>query len=170
MKTDIPTTEPTRPIIALEPQQPTYRILIVDDKWTNRQLLIKLLSPLGFKLQEASNGREAIEMWDSFEPHLIWMDMRMPVMNGYEATEYIKATTKGQATAIIALTASIFEEERAIVLSAGCDDFIRKPFREAEIFETMSKHMGLRYVMAEPTTIPVIDLPSSVTPSDLLLL
>jgi predicted ATPase/signal transduction histidine kinase/CheY-like chemotaxis protein/tRNA A-37 threonylcarbamoyl transferase component Bud32 len=147
---DIETKQPTRRIIALEPNQPRYRILIVDDRYDNRQLLIKLLNPFGFELKEASNGQEAIEIWDSFEPHLIWMDMRMPVMDGYEATQRIKSTTKGQATAIIALTASSFEEERSVVLSAGCDDFLRKPFREDDIFAIMHKHIGVRYVYENP--------------------
>lgn len=70
----------------------------------------------------------------------------MPVMDGYTATQNIKARTKGQATAIIALTASVLEEERAVVLSAGCDDFLRKPFREAEIFKAMNKHIGVTYI------------------------
>jgi predicted ATPase/signal transduction histidine kinase/CheY-like chemotaxis protein/tRNA A-37 threonylcarbamoyl transferase component Bud32 len=143
---DIETKQAARRVIALEPNQPGYRILIVDDQPINRQLLVKLLNPLGFELAEASNGQEAIEVWDTFEPHLIWMDMRMPVMDGYEATKQIKSTTKGHATAIIALTASVLEEERNLVLSAGCDDFMRKPFREAEIFDSMSKHIGVRYV------------------------
>ncbi|MEG3863358.1 hybrid sensor histidine kinase/response regulator [Microcoleus sp. herbarium12] len=138
--------EPSRHVIALEPNQPRYRILIVDDKPTNRQLLIKLLSPLGFELKEASNGQEAVNIWETWEPQLIWMDMRMPVMDGYTATQKIKAHTKGQATAIIALTASVLEEERAVVLSAGCDDFLRKPFREAEIFKAMNKHIGVTYI------------------------
>ena len=138
-----------RKIIALEPNQPRYRILIVDDKWSNRHLLIKLLSPLGFELKEASNGKEAIEVWDTWEPHLIWMDMRMPILNGYEATKQIKATSKGQSTTIIALTASTLEEDRAIVLSAGCDDFVRKPFREAELLDAMNKHIGVRYIYEE---------------------
>ncbi|MEW6493832.1 MAG: response regulator [Cyanobacteriota bacterium] len=141
--------QPTRRIIALEPNQPFYRILIVDDRWENRHLLLKMLQPLGFELQEASNGIEAVEIWESWQPHLIWMDMRMPVMDGYEATQKIKATTKGQAIAVIALTASILEEERAVVLSTGCDDFVRKPFREADIFDTMSKHLGVRYIYDE---------------------
>ncbi|HEY9609719.1 response regulator, partial [Allocoleopsis sp.] len=156
--TDIEAKKPTRRVIALatqrcanEPSRPRYRILIVDDRYDNRQLLIKLLNPLGFELREASNGKDAIALWDCWEPHLIWMDMRMPVMDGYEATKQIKATTKGQATAIIALTASAFEEERAVVLSAGCDDFLRKPFREADIFEMMHKHIGVRYIYDEPT-------------------
>jgi signal transduction histidine kinase/CheY-like chemotaxis protein len=147
---NIETKLATRQIIALEPNQPRYRILIVDDKWSNRHLLIKLLSPLGFELKEASNGKEAIEVWDTWEPHLIWMDMRMPILDGYEATKQIKATTKGQATAIIALTASTLEEDRAIVLSAGCDDFVRKPFRETDILDAMNKHIGVRYIYDEP--------------------
>lgn len=150
---EIASQKPTRRVIALEPNQPRYRILIVDDKPTNRQLLIRLLSPLGFELQEASNGQQAVDIWETWEPHLIWMDMRMPVMDGYTATQKIKAHTKGQATAIIALTASVLEEERAVVLSAGCDDFLRKPFRESEIFQAMTKHMGVTYIYEELTPI-----------------
>ncbi|MEG4493558.1 ATP-binding protein [Microcoleus sp. D3_18_C4] len=147
---DIESQKSSRNVIALVPNQHTYRILIVDDKQLNRQLLIKILSPLGFELKEATNGQEAIEIWDSWGPHLIWMDMRMPVMDGYEATQYIKGTIKGQATAIIALTASVLEEERAVILSAGCDAFMRKPFREADIFDAMHKHIGVRYIYEEP--------------------
>jgi signal transduction histidine kinase/DNA-binding response OmpR family regulator len=143
-------------VLALAPGQLSYKILTVDDKSINRQLLIKLLIPLGFEVKEASNGQEAIAIWDEWEPHLIWMDMRMPVMDGYEATKYIKSTTKGNATAIIALTASVLEEEKAIVLSAGCDDFLRKPFVEHSIFDALAKHLGVKYIYAE-TISPVLD-------------
>ena len=160
--TQIEENQPQRRVLALEPGQPRYRILIVDDKPINRQLLVKLLNPLGFELREATNGREAVEVWDEFQPHLIWMDMRMPVMDGYEATQAIKSTTKGQATAVIALTASVLEEERAVVLSAGCNDFMRKPFKEADIFEAMHKHIGVRYIYDEPT-----ETGSSQSPGDL---
>jgi Amt family ammonium transporter len=136
-------------VIALVPNQICYKILVVDDKENNRKLLIKLLKPLGFEMKEASNGQEAINIWDSWEPHLIWMDMRMPIMDGYEATKHIKGTIKGNATAVIALTASVLEEEKAVILSAGCDDFIRKPFKESVIFETMAKHLGVRYIYEE---------------------
>ncbi|MDM8529686.1 two-component regulator propeller domain-containing protein [Anaerolineales bacterium HSG25] len=146
-------TETKNRVLALEPNQPRYRILIVDDIWTNRQLLIKLLNPLGFELQEAENGQQAIEVCEKFEPHLIWMDMRMPIMNGYEATQRIKATAKGQAIAIIALTASTLEEERAVVLDAGCDDFMRKPFRDTDIFEAMHKHIGVGFIYEEPSDL-----------------
>ncbi len=139
----------SRRVISLAPNQPKYRILVVDDSDINRQLLVQLISPLGFEVQEASNGTEAIEIWQSWSPHLIWMDMLMPVMDGYEATKRIKSTTKGQATAVIALTASVLEEQRAIVLSAGCDDFVRKPFQQQAIFEIMAKYLGVSYIYQE---------------------
>lgn len=147
--TDMTNRRSSRQVIALAPNQPRYRILVVDDKPTNRLLLVKLLSPLGFEVKEASDGQEAIEIWDEWEPHLIWMDMRMPVMDGYEATTHIKSTTKGQATAVIALTASALEEQKAVVLSAGCDDFVRKPFQEAHIFNAMQKHIGVQYIYSD---------------------
>ncbi|HAX77801.1 MAG TPA: histidine kinase [Cyanobacteria bacterium UBA11372] len=139
----------SRRVIALAPNQPEYRILVVDDSDINRQLLLQLISPLGFEVREASNGSEAIEIWESWSPHLIWMDMLMPVMDGYEATKLIKSTTKGQATPVIALTASVFEEEKSVVLSAGCNDFVRKPFQEETIFDIMAKYLGVSYIYQE---------------------
>ncbi|NEO91814.1 MAG: response regulator [Moorea sp. SIO3G5] len=149
---DIQTQHPTRSVIGLAPDQPKYRILVVEDKWESRKLLVKLLEPLGFEVREAENGKEGVALWSSWEPHLIWMDMRMPIMDGYEATKQIKAHLKGQATVIIALTASAFNEERVLILSAGCDDFVRKPFQEEEIFETMARYLGVRYVYEEKTS------------------
>lgn len=146
---EVKTQVSPRKIIAIKPDQPRYKLLIVDDNSINRQLLIKLLNPFGFELKEAANGKEAIETWEDWEPHLIWMDMRMPVMDGYEATKQIKTTTKGQATAIIAFTASALEEDRNIILSAGCDDFVRKPFQESIIFEMLEKHLGVQFVYEE---------------------
>ncbi|HEY9704981.1 MAG TPA: ATP-binding protein, partial [Allocoleopsis sp.] len=157
-----------RQVIALKPGQPEYKILIVDDRPTNRLLLIKLLQPLGFQLKEAGNGQEAIEIWEQWQPHLIFMDMRMPIKDGYEATQYIKSTTKGNATAIIAVTASVLEEEKAVVLSAGCDDFIRKPFKESTIFDTLKKHLGLQYIYAEENQNQTIMKNAHLTPEDLI--
>ncbi len=135
-----------RRVIALTPGQPVYRILIVDDREDNCDLLTQLFNSIGFETQAAANGQEAIALWQTWEPHLIFMDMRMPVMDGYEATKQIRATLKGQATVIIALTASAFDEERFVVLSAGCNDFVRKPFREEVILNIISKYLGVRYV------------------------
>lgn len=132
--------------IALQPNQPIFKILVVDDNEINRQLLIKILQPLGFDLKEAINGKEAIEIWEKWHPDLIWMDMKMPVMNGLEATKYIKEKMKDHETIIIAISASALEEEKEIFLSAGCDDFVRKPFQESTIFAILSKFLGVSYI------------------------
>jgi CheY-like chemotaxis protein len=133
-------------VLGLEPGQPVYRLLVAEDRDESRKLLVKLLRPLGFQVREAVNGQEAIEVWEHWHPHLIWMDMRMPVMDGHEATKRIKATTRNQDTVVIALTASVFEEDRAEVIAEGCDDFLRKPFREAEIYDKLAEHLGVRFV------------------------
>jgi len=83
-------------IIGLETNQPDYRILIADDVEDNRRLLVNLLEPLGFKVREVVNGQEAVAAWAAWQPHLIWMDMRMPVMDGYEATRQIKNKDEGR--------------------------------------------------------------------------
>lgn len=156
--------QPPQPqVIALAPHQPRYRILVIEDQLTNRKLLTNLLEPLGFEVREAQNGQEGVALWESWKPHLIWMDIRMPVMDGYEATRRIRAKERQQeaqtlnrlsgelssshwATVIIALTASVFEEEREQFLTAGCDDFVLKPFREEMIFEKIAQHLGVCYV------------------------
>ena len=144
---------PQQRVIGLASGQPIYRLLVVEDRQANRDLMVKLLNSLtdpsgkpGFEIRTATNGKEAIEVWDLWEPHLIWMDMRMPVMDGYEATRRIKSTIKGQATVIVALTASAFEENRSMILSGGCDDFLRKPFRDEEIFSVLNKHLGVKFI------------------------
>ncbi len=153
--TEIETAQPTRRVIALAPDQPHYRILIVDDRESSRLLLLKVLALPGFELREAKNGQEAVEIWEKWEPQLIFMDIRMPVMDGYEATKRIKDRSKGQATAIIAMTANVFEDEQSVVLSVGGDDFIHKPFKEAEILEMVHQHLGVRYVYQEDTDSPI---------------
>jgi signal transduction histidine kinase len=161
-----------RRAIGLAPGQPRYRILVVDDKPDNRYLLIKMLAPLGFTVQEAAGGPEAIAIWESWEPHLIWMDIRMPGMDGYETTRRIKAAAKGRATVIIALTASVLDEERAATLAAGCDDFANKPFREHHILELISRHLGAQFIYQDESLAAVLenaqtDQPGSRSTKDL---
>ena len=139
----------TRKIIGLAPNQPNYRILVVEDCLENRLLLVKLLTSVGFSVAEAKNGLEAVELCSSYSPHLILMDMQMPVMSGYEATQQIKANLPSPTTAIIALTASAFEEERIHILSAGCDDFMRKPFREEILWSKIAGLLGVGYIYQE---------------------
>jgi CheY-like chemotaxis protein len=123
-----------------------FRLLIVEDAEANRRLLVELLSPLGFDVREAINGETAIEVWKAWQPHLIFMDLRMQPMNGLDATRYIKATPQGQKTAIVMITASAFEEDHDAALAQGCDDFIRKPVRENQIFAALHKHLGVQFV------------------------
>ncbi|MDY7008041.1 MAG: PAS domain S-box protein [Cyanobacteriota bacterium] len=141
-----------RKIIGLEPHQPAYRILIVEDVPENSQLLIQLLQPLGFQIKNAENGKQAISIWQTWQPNLILMDIIMPVMNGYEATKIIKQTSFGQATTIIALTANAFDENRDAILAVGCDDFIAKPFSEDVLLEKLASYLGVRYLYQEITS------------------
>ncbi len=144
-------TQPqTRRVVGLEPDRETYRILVVDDSKTNRKIMLQILEPVGFEVKEAVNGREAVDIWLEWQPHMIWMDVRMPIMNGYEATERIKSHPQNLATSIVALTASTWEEERSQLLRAGCDDFVGKPFSESVIFEKIAQHLGVNYLYEEP--------------------
>jgi CheY-like chemotaxis protein len=129
--------------------QPRYRLLIAEDQPDSRLLLRKLLEPLGFDLREAVNGQAAVDLFTRWHPHLIWMDIRMPVMDGLEATRQIKATEAGASTKIVAVTAHAFKEERGEILAAGCDDFIHKPYHDVEIIDALTKHLGLRFVYEE---------------------
>lgn len=169
---DIEAQKPKQKVVGLEPGQPLYRILVVEDRWENRQLLIKLLTPLGFEVRAAENGLEGVALWKSWEPHLILMDMQMPVMDGYEAIKQIKSQLQGQATVIIALTASALEEERSIVLSAGCDDFMLKPFQASVLFEKLAQHLGVRYIY-EPINSnlpPIKSNPEELTTDSLIVM
>jgi CheY-like chemotaxis protein len=139
----------TSRVVALEAEQQAYRVLVAEDNQNNRSLMVTLLKTVGFEVQEAVNGREAVEQWREWKPHLIWMDMRMPIMDGYEATTQIKASPGGKDSVIIALTANAFEEDRIKVIEHGCDDFVRKPYRASEIFEMINKHLGVHYIYAE---------------------
>ena len=186
--------DPRANVVGLAPEQPSYRILVVDDQPDNRAVLSQLLTEIGFDVREAVNGEAAIALYESYQPHLIWMDMRMPVMDGYEATRRIRAlaraggaesrewrvergdsaavnqpaessslpappppatpspTTPLPATKIIALTASVFEEKREAVLAAGCDDFVRKPYRYALIFQKLVEHLGVEFIYRDESS------------------
>jgi len=133
-------------VIGISRSKELYRILVVDDKDENLKVVIDLLKLVGFETLEAVNGKDAIEKFEVWNPHLILMDMRMPVMDGYEATRIIKATEKGKKTPIVALTASAFEDERQKMESLGMQGYIRKPFRENELFSSLGKILDLEYV------------------------
>ena len=146
-------------VIGLKSNQPQYKILIVEDQKESRMLLRELLLSVGFNVREAVNGQEAFELFTGWQPHLIWMDMRMPVMDGFTAARKIREREKQRdsnaeidtpglkgRTVIIALSASVFSKDRKGFVEAGCDDAVRKPFDESEIFAVMAKFLGIRYV------------------------
>jgi CheY-like chemotaxis protein len=123
--------------------------LIAEDKWTNRKLLRDILENVGFQVQEAKNGLEVLDIWSSWQPDLIWMDLQMPELDGWQATcriREIEANSSLKTTKIIAISAGIFQETKKKLLRNGCDDFVVKPFREQEIFEKMAQHLGVKYL------------------------
>ncbi|MFN2177123.1 MAG: PAS domain S-box protein [Anaerolineales bacterium] len=132
-----------------------FRLLVAEDKESNRQMLVKLLETLGFDVRAVENGEQAVEVCRQWCPHLVWMDMRMPVLDGYQATRIIKSSPRGFSIIIIALTASAFEEDRERILSEGCDDFLRKPFRTNEICDMLAEHLGVEFICEDqPERLP----------------
>ena len=150
LKKDAIRIDPGR-IVGLAPGQPGYRLLIVEDQEENWLLLKRMLEDAGFHVNVAGNGAEGIEVFRTWRPHFIWMDVRMPVMDGLEATRRIREMEGGRDVKIAALTASVFKEERDNVLAAGMDDFIRKPYRPEEIFDCLTRHLGVRFLHEEST-------------------
>jgi len=138
-------------VIGLLPGQPECRILIVEDQVENWLLLRRLMEGAGLAVRVAENGQQGVDMFVSWQPHFIWMDVRMPVMDGLEATRRIRSLEGGMAPKIAALTASVFKEERDRVMAAGMDDFIRKPFKSAEIFDCLTRNLGVRFLREETT-------------------
>ncbi len=144
---------PEHRVVGLKPgrgatRSQSFRILVVDDHVQNRVLLQLLLERVGFEVKTAENGRQAVDLCKKWRPQLIWMDMRMPVMDGYEATRMIQldaADRQESPPIIIALTASAFNEDRDAVLAVGCNDFVRRPFRESEIFSKLQEHLDVEF-------------------------
>jgi signal transduction histidine kinase/DNA-binding response OmpR family regulator len=151
-------------VIALAPGQPTYRILVVEDKKENSEFLVKLLVPLGFEVRVAANGQTGVSLWEQWHPQIVLMDIRMPVMDGVEATWRIRGIERNwqlhqanganseqsskdfSPTKIIALTASVFEETKADAVAIGCDDFLSKPVEENTLLLKIAEHLGVRYL------------------------
>ncbi len=145
------------------------RLLVVDDQSDDRELLRMLLSRDGFDVRVAANGHEAVSYWQEWFPHLVWMNMRMPVMDGYEATQKIRqleelypptAPNRVFSTKIIALTANVLDDVRHEILAAGCDDVVTKPYKLQTLLEKIHFHLGIRHLF-EPLASPI----ASETPS-----
>jgi CheY-like chemotaxis protein len=123
----------------------TCRVLVADDQPENCELLEQLLVPFGFEVYTAQDGREAVTQCQAWSPHVVLLDLRMPVMDGYEAAQRIRAAY-GPAVKIIALSASVFAEHQQQALAAGADAFLTKPLREADLLGQIKRVTGLDYV------------------------
>jgi CheY-like chemotaxis protein len=156
-----------RHVLGLKSGQATCRVLIADDIEDNRQLLAQLLAPLGFVIRLATNGAEAVREVEESRPHLILMDFRMPVMDGHEAIRRIRAMAGGKEVKIIAVTASAMDENRHELMAIGADDFISKPFREADLFQKIHTHLGVEYVYGEEPTAAGQEEAAELTPESL---
>ncbi|MEM9215733.1 MAG: ATP-binding protein [Cyanobacteria bacterium P01_F01_bin.150] len=142
---------------------PDYRILVVENDQNSRLLMMQLLIGMGFSVQAVNNGQEALDHCQQWYPHLIWMDFKMPIMDGCEATRQIKQWAATQSPAqwdvelqspanlpqefpiVIALTANTFETERQRMLAAGCSDFVSKPIQRELILQKLSDYLGIGY-------------------------
>ncbi len=129
--------------VKIAPNQPQYKILVVDDNESNRNLLVGFLEKWNFLVREAVDGEKAIEQSQIWQPHLIFMDIRMPKVTGIEAIEQIKTENSPK---IIAITASAFSEDRDQIMAVGCDDFISKPFSLQDIITALSDHLGVEFI------------------------
>jgi PAS domain S-box-containing protein len=162
------TREMDRRVIGLMPGQPAYRIMVVDDSVENRLVLRQLLERVGFRVLEARNGQEAVDLCRNNSPHLIWMDLRMPEMDGNEAARRIREM-ESVRTPIIALTADVMETRESSSHSPLFDDWVYKPFRETEILGRIEKHLGVQFVY-QPSVSPEAKADSTqggITPADL---
>ncbi len=155
-------------VVSLAPGQPAYRALIVEDQVENQLLLSQLLETVGIQVKVANNGKQGVELFQSWHPHIIWMDRRMPVMDGMEATKTIRRLSDGQQVKIVAVTASAFMEQREEMFEIGMDDFVRKPYRANEIYECLAKHLGAKFIY-EGLSIDE-ELPGTLTPDMFLML
>jgi signal transduction histidine kinase/ActR/RegA family two-component response regulator len=145
--TELPEVTSKRPrVMTLVPGHNPYRLLVVEDQPENRQLFVDMLQAVGFDVQSAANGEEAIVQWQSWHPHLIWMDMQMPIMDGATTAKYIKKHAPvDNSPVIIALTAYAWGQDRAKALACGCDDFISKPFNSEAIWAKLTHHLGVKF-------------------------
>ncbi len=159
--------EKPRHVLRLQPGQPACRVLIADDIEDNRQLLAQLLAPVGFEVRLAINGAEAVKQFEEWHPCLILMDFRMPVMDGHEAIRRIRAMAGGKEPRIIAVTASALDENRQELMEIGADDFIGKPFREAELFHKIHTHVGVEYEYADDSAAAPPEEAAELTPESL---
>lgn len=141
----------TREVSRLREGQRAWRVLVVDDHEHNRDILSRMLKRVGFEISEATNGAEAVEAARADPPDAVMMDIRMPVMDGIEATRQIRALPGGERLVILVVSAGALCEQRREVLRDGlADDFISKPFHERQVYDALQRYLGVEFVYEEP--------------------
>lgn len=139
-------------VIGLAPGQSSYRILIAEDQRDNQLLLVRLMTDIGMEVRTANDGKECIRIFKEWRPDLIWMDRRMPVMDGVEAMQRIRKLPGGKKVKIVAVTASAFKEQQSELLEAGMDAFVRKPYRFNEIYNSLAIQLGVKFIYRADAT------------------
>lgn len=129
------------------------KVLVVDDKWANRSVLVNLLEPLGFEVVEATDGLDGLSTAREFQPDVIFIDLVMPVMDGFEATRQLRTLPELAGVVVIAISASVFDFDQQQSREVGCDGFLPKPVRETELLEKLQVHLGLEWVYEQVDAI-----------------
>ncbi len=132
-----------------------YKILIVDDKINNRLVLKLMLEKIGFVTMEAKDGKEGFERAFEFQPDIIFMDIRMPDMDGYDSVKAIRSKESGYRFKIFALTASAFNHDKDKIISSGFDGFLAKPFRQSELFHLIESAIDIEFIHEETSTAEI---------------
>ncbi len=136
-------------VLGLEPGQKPYSLLVVDDREENRDLLTQLFQSVGFAVHTANDGQQGLDVFAQQRPDLVWMDLRMPVMDGFEAIAKLRELERsegGGRTPVVAISASVLDLDKAAVQQHGFDDFLGKPFKESSLFDNLSTHLGVRFI------------------------
>jgi CheY-like chemotaxis protein len=137
-------------VLGLAGEDAPPRVLVADDHEENRAWLSTLLQQIGFDVRWVANGAEAVEAFDAWAPHVVLMDLHMPVMDGFAAMRAIRARPAGRGVAIVAVTASAFDDTRDAIFEAGADGWLRKPAREAQILAEIQRLVGVTYRYTAP--------------------
>ena len=148
---DIVTNYQPRSVVGIKSGQKNIKILIVDDRFNNRDILMRMLSKIGFELKEVSNGFSALDIIESWKPDVILLDIVMPEMDGKEVIKRVKQLPDGDKYKIVVLTASAMEDDKKEVIKLGANSFMRKPFRENEIMEEIKRLTGIEYIYEDDT-------------------
>ncbi|MGI0487252.1 ATP-binding protein [Pantanalinema rosaneae CENA516] len=137
-------------------------VLVVDDLWENRVVIVNLLEPLGFTVIEAANGQEGLEKAQQYQPDAIITDLAMPVMDGFVMTQQLRALPAFQQAVIIASSASVFNFNRQQSHAAGCTDFLPKPVQAIELFEQLQLYLNLQWRYESETEVASAQLATTM--------